>query len=182
MTSSSEPEAAAADPSAAGDDPAAVAVAWVEAAMDHKDLRAAWPLMERDLRLVLAQHWVLSHAEMQSDIIGPQAGWDMLAQGLAVDPSNHPLWDRFAKERLLRWRQYWGKFSARTWKVRETEMLGTDAAIVTFTEPRLPALETKPGPPPVFRRFALRRTDGVWLLAGLDGRNVFRPGWPPSRA
>lgn len=150
--------------------------------MDRKDLRAAWPLMERNLRLVLAQHWVLSHAEIGSGVVGPQAGWDMLAQGLAADPSTHPLWDRFARERLVRWREYWGKFSTRTWKVRETESLGADVAIVTFAEPRLPALETKPGPPAVFRRLAMRRSGGSWLVAGLDGRNVFHPGWPPSPA
>ncbi|HVE45411.1 MAG TPA: hypothetical protein VNA57_01505 [Acidimicrobiales bacterium] len=175
MTSSSEAEAAP-------DDAVAVAVAWVDAVMDRKDLRAAWPLMERDLRLVLAQHWVLSHAEIGSELIGPQPGWDMLAQGLAADPSSHPLWDRFAKERLLRWREYWGKFSTRTWKVRRTESPVPDVAIVTFAEPRLPALETKPGPPEVFRRLALRRSGGTWLVAGLDGRNIFRPGWPPFRA
>lgn len=180
VTSSSEPETTG--PATAGDDPAAAAVAWVEAVMDRKDLRAAWPLMERDLRLVLAQHWILSHAELGSDFIGPQPAWDMLAQGLAADPSTHPLWDRFAKERLLRWREYWGRFSARTWKVRETERLRPDAAIVTFGEPRLPALEAKPGPPPVLRRLALRRRGNTWLVAGLDGRNVFRPGWPPSKA
>lgn len=178
VTSSSEPEATA----TAAAEPATVAVAWVDAVMDRKDLRAAWPLMERYLRLVLAQHWILSHAELESDFIGPQAGWDMMAQGLAADPSTHPLWDRFAKERLLRWREYWGTFSSRTWKVRETEMFRADAAIVTFTEPRLPALEAKPGPPPVFRRLALRRSRDTWLVAGVDGRNVFRPGWPPSKA
>lgn len=173
MTSSSEP---AASP---GDAPG-VAVAWVEAVMDRRDLRQAWPLMEPNLRLVLAQHWILSHAEAGSEVVGPQAGWDMLAQGLAAEPSTHPMWDRFAKERLLRWREYWGKFSARTWKVREAERLGPDLEIVTFAEPRLPALETKPGPPPVFRRLAVRRSHGTWLVAGLDGRKIFRPGWPPA--
>lgn len=155
-------------------------MAWVDAVMDRKDLRAAWPLMEGNLRLVLAQHWVLSHAEAGSDLIGPQAGWDMLAQGLAADPSSHPLWDRFAKERLLRWREYWGDFSARTWKVRDTEQVGPGLEVVTFAEPRLSALEAKPGPPPVFRRLAVRRTEEKGLVAGLDGRRIFRPGWPPS--
>lgn len=163
-------------------DVSAVAVAWVDAVMDRKELREAWPLMERDLRLVLAQHWILSHAEVGSGFIGPQAGWDMLAQGLAADPSTHPLWDRFAKERLLRWRGFWGTFSARTWKIRSTENAGADLEVVTFAEPRLPALEAKPGPPPVLRRLALRRSGGTWLVAGLDGRNIFRPGWPPGRA
>jgi hypothetical protein len=167
------------DAADARDDAEGVVVAWVEAVMDRRDLRQGWPLMERDLRLVLAQHWVLSHAEAGSDLIGPQAGWDILAQGLAAEPSTHPLWDRFAKERLLRWREYWGKFSARTWKVRDTERVGADLEIVTFAEPRLPGLETKSAPPPVFRRLAVRRSGGTWLVAGLDGRNIFRPGWPP---
>lgn len=158
-------------------------MAWITAVMDRSDLRHAWGLSERDLRLVLAQHWILTQGESGAQLIGPRAGWDMLAQALAAHPSSHPLWDRFAEERLERWREYWGKFSTRTWKARaETEKPGPDLEIVTFAEPRLPALEARPGPPPVFRRVAVRRAgDGAWLVAGLDGRNLFRPGWPPSR-
>ena len=164
-------------------DARATAVAWVEAVMDRRDLRAAWPLTDPELRLVLAQHWILSHAEAGADFIGPQAGWDMLAQGLAAEPPSHPLWDRFAKERLRRWREYWGTFRASTWKAGErTDTVRPGVEVVTFAEPRLPALETRPAPPAALRRLAVRRSGDGWLVAGLDGRNLFRPGWPPGRA
>ncbi|MEO6121674.1 MAG: hypothetical protein ABIW46_09525 [Acidimicrobiales bacterium] len=158
------------------------AVAWVRAVMDERDLRAAWPLTEADLRLVLVQHWVLSHHE-DEDLVGGYEGWPALAAGLAADPPVSALWDRFADERLKRWRQYWAGFSARTWDLRdEPELPRPGLEVVTFIEPGR-KLNLKPGAPITFRRLAIRRQvgqDAGWLVAGVDGTNLFRPGWPPG--
>jgi len=156
-------------------------VAWVRAAMDERDLRAAWPLTEPDLRMVLVQHWVLSHHE-DADLLGPPAAWEALAAELAADPPTSALWDQFAAERLKRWRQYWTGFSARTWDLRdEAEVPRPGLEIVTFIEPGR-KLQLKPGSPVSYRRLAVRRHGGRWLVAGVDGTNIFRPGWPPVPA
>ena len=49
-------------------------------------------------------------------------------------------------------------------------MLDLDLEVVTFTEPGDGGLE---------RRFALRHTESGWLVAGVNGDQLFQPGWPP---
>ena len=167
-------EPAAQPPGVAGaQSPEAAATAWVEAVMDRRDLAAAWRLTDPTLRLVLAQYWIWSHRG--EAVVGAQEEWDRLARALAECPSAHPLWERFASDRLRRWREFWSGFSAKTWEVRdEPEPIGVGLEVVTFAETGGPAL-------PV-RRFAVRDTPDGWLVAGLDGTALFQPGWPPSPA
>ena len=163
----------------ATDSPEAVARAWVEAVMDRGDMAAAWVLTDPDLRLVLAQHWIISR---QGD--PALAGYepDALARDLAASSSPHPLWDRFASDRLRRWRQFWAGFGTQTWDVAdETQRLMPGVVVVTFMEKHRLLGWAKPGPPAATRRFAVRSTPRGWLVAGLDGSALFRPGWPPTQ-
>ncbi len=157
----------------------AAALAWVEAAMDRADMRATWELTDPQLRLVLAQHWIMSR---QGDPAVHGEDRDALARGLAACPSEHPLWDRFASERLRRWRQFWAGFSTKTWGVSEdTQDLMPGVKVVTFMEKHRLLGWARPGPPPATRRFAVRSTPKGWLVAGLDGSALFEPGWPPAK-
>lgn len=157
-----------------------VAVAWVTAVMDDRDLRVAWELTDADLRLVLVQHWILSHHG--EALVGSPEGWDDLAAGLAASPSTHAGWDLFAAERLKRWRLHWLGFSAHTWDLRDEDEIPAPAMeVVTFIEPGR-KLSRQPGAPVTYRRLALRRGDDGWRVAGVDGTNLFRPGWPPTPA
>ncbi|MGH9282702.1 MAG: hypothetical protein ACRD0S_07165, partial [Acidimicrobiales bacterium] len=90
---------------------------WVRLVMDDRDLAAAWPRTDPPLRKVLAQHWIL---QSEPEVVGPPEGWESMADRLAADPPAHPLWPRFAAERLARWREFWPGFSAVTWGVRDT--------------------------------------------------------------
>ncbi len=164
------------------DGPDAVALAWVEATMEAGDLRRAWEHTDPDLRLVLAQHWIMSQ---QHDADVAAQDLDALAAGLAAPSPGHPLWDRFASQRLRRWRQHWGNFTTMTWGIAdERQELSPGIEIVTFMEKHRLLDWAQPGSPPVTRRFALRSTlpstGGGWLVAGLDGSALFRPGWPPA--
>ncbi len=162
------------------DSPEAAARAWVESAIDQRDLRRAWALTDATLRLVLAQHWILSRSDDPETAAEDR---DALAAALAASPSQHPLWDRFASERLRRWRQHWGAFSLQTWDLaEERQQLAPGIEVVTFMEKHRLLDWAKPGPPPVTRRFALRITPEGWMVAGLDGSALFNPGWPPTPA
>ncbi len=156
-----------------GGGPRQVAAAWVEAVMDRGDLGAAWPLTHPTLRLVLAQHWIWS--QRGHSVVGDdEAEWDELAAALVGGPGRHPLWERFAADRIRRWREFWPGFSVRTWAAREEpEPIGVDLEVVTFVETG--------GPPLPARRFAMRDTPEGWMVASLDGSALFRPGWPPAR-
>ncbi len=156
--------------------PQAAAVRWVEAVMGRGDLAEAWPGTDPVLRLVLAQEWVWSRRH--DPAIGHEADWDEIANGLARGPGGHALWDRFAGDLISMWRQSWSGFDPATWDVRaEPEVLDLDLEMVTFAE-RGPVSE-HPAGAAFARRFAMRHTGKGWLVAGINGDQLFRPGWPP---
>lgn len=178
MTVADAGGAGPAPPPPAPDDPAvAQAKAWVHAVMDERDLATAWPLTDPDFRKILAQHWILS---APADVVGPPEQWEALADGLAACSPSHRLWDRFAVERMRRWREFWTGFSAVTWGVRSRSDPRPDVAVITFVEPRGKLMSLRPGPPLEFRHIAVRDTPDGWLVTGVDGNNLFSPGWPPG--
>lgn len=165
------PEAAGPDPSG----PQSAAMAWVEAVMDLADLGRAWPLTDPTLRLVLVQDWIWAH---RRDPVVAVDDPDGLASLLARNPPEHFLWDRFARDQIGEWHAVWRGFGSRTWRAREgPEVVDLDLEMVTLVE-----AGPTPGAaaPPLVRRFLLRHTDAGWLVGGLSGHRVFRPGWPPS--
>jgi hypothetical protein len=164
-----------AEPATVPPTPQEVAAAWVEAVMDRGELRAAWPLTDDTLRLVLAQDWIWAHRH--HPWVGHDADWDALARALSSPRPDHPLWDRFAEEQLELWQKIWKGLSARTWRPEEDpEVLALDLEIVTFVEPAAEDL----GRHAFARRFALRHTEDGWRMASINGEQMFSPGWPPS--
>ena len=165
--------------------PQAAALAWVEAVMDRADLARAWELTDPTLRLVLAQDWVWNHRHDLAAADGrggevDSRGWDELARGLASSPPEHGLWDRFAADTIGTWQQIWKGFSTRTWRISDQpEVLGLDLEMVTFVEASGNG-EPQPRRFALARRFAMVHTDSRWVVASINGDQLFRPGWPPS--
>lgn len=159
--------------------PQEVAVRWVKALMDDRDVVAAWKLTDPTLRLVLAQDWVWTNRHHPK--IGHDRSWDDLARGLAAVPPEHELWDAFARELLTRYHKMWAGFSSRTWATwDEPEVVDLDLEIVTFLESDGGPVRFEPGRSALARRFALRHTDDGWRVASVSGGQMFVPGWPPS--
>ncbi len=151
--------------------PQAAAVGWVEAVLDRGDLLAAWPETDPVLRLVLAQDWVWTNRH--DPAIGHDHDWDEIARGLASIPPESPHWGRFAADLVATWRRAWKGFEPRGWYVAPTpEVIGLDLEMVSFIE----------RPSALTRRFAMRHTDGGWLVASVDGDLQYEPGWPPRLA
>ncbi len=151
--------------------PQAAALAWVRAVVDERDLAAAWARTDPVLRLVLAQDWVWNHRH--DPAVGHDADWDAVARGLAASPSDHPLWERFETELLAMWERTWKGFGSDTWDVVDApEVLDLDLEIVTFVEKEAA----------LARRFAMRHTPDGWLVASVNGDQLFEPGWPPRVA
>ncbi len=160
--------------------PQEAATRWVKAVMDDGDLRAAWPLTDPVLRLVLALDWVWSHRHHPT--IGHDRSWEEIARGLAAVPPRHELWDAFVAELLERWRKMWTGFSSTGWVAwDQPEVVGLDLEIVTFLERDGDRpVRFEPGRSGLARRFALRHTSEGWQVAGVSGDQMFVPGWPPS--
>ena len=156
------------------------ATKWVEAIMDRGDLRAAWPLTDPTLRLVLAQDWVWTHRHHPT--IGHDRSWDELARGLAALPPATELWGPFAEELKSRWQKTWTGLSAITWSTwDQPEVVGLDLEMVTFMERDGDRpVRFEPGRSAFARRFVMRHTDHGWQVAGVNGDQLFVPGWPPS--
>ena len=156
------------------------ATRWVEAIMDRGDLRAGWPLTDPTLRLVLAQDWVWTHRHHPT--IGHDRSWDELARGLAALPPAAELWGPFAEELIGRWQKTWSGLSAITWATwDQPEVVGLDLEMVTFMERDGDRpVRFEPGRSAFARRFVMRHTDQGWQVAGVNGDQLFVPGWPPS--
>lgn len=148
--------------------------------MDRGDLAMAWPLTDPTLRLVLAQDWVWTHRHHPR--IGHDRSWDELARGLAAVPPGPELWDALAEELIGRWQKTWKGLSARNWAAwDQPEVVGLDLEMVTLLERDGDApVRFEPGRSAFARRFAMRHTDHGWLVAGVNGDQLFVPGWPPS--
>jgi hypothetical protein len=148
--------------------PQAAAVAWVETVLERGDLRAAWPDTDPILRLVLAQDWVWTNRH--DPVIGHDHDWDEIAHGLAAVPPADAFWERFAVDLIGTWQRAWKGFDPRRWFVASTpEIVDLDIEVVSFIE----------RPSTLTRRFAMRHTDGRWLVASVDGDQWYEPGWPP---
>jgi hypothetical protein len=171
------------DPAAEGQAPApgspqASALAWLEAAMDRRDLAAAWAITDPTLRLVLAQEWMWRRGSEQLLSDGEER--DAVAAALAAS-SEHALWDRFAAEVTGEWQRAWKGFSARTWRAwNQPEVVSLDLEMVTLVETGGAEVAGDPRRASFTRRFLVRHTADGWLVAGLTGEHVFRPGWPPA--
>ena len=83
---------------------------------------------------------------------------------------------------ISRWHTIWKGFSARTWRLAtEPEVIGLDLEMVTFLESEDEyRVRFEPGRSAFARRFAMRHTDQGWMLASVNGDQMFVPGWPPS--
>lgn len=153
--------------------------------MDRGELGAAWPATDPELRLVLAQDWVWNHRH--DPAIGHDADWDAIARGLAAVPPDDPLWHRFSNDVVTTWKRTWKGFSPETWGVwDQPEVLDMDLEMVTFVERDSsvhPAQGVEqplhPGNSTFTRRFAMRHAGGEWLVASVNGDQLFEPGWPP---
>ena len=154
------------------DSPQGAAQAWVHEVLIRRDLAAAWPATDPQLRLVLAQDWVWNHRHDPAIGHGGDQDWDEIADGLAAAPHAHPMWDRFATDLITTWERTWRGFGTDAWNVLpEPEVLDLDLELVRFEE-----AETG-----LTRRFVLRHADGNWLVASVSGEQLFEPGWPPRQ-
>lgn len=149
---------------------------WLEVVADRRDLAAAWPLTDPDLRLALVQSWICA------GLAPPDVDSQSIARLLAA-PSQptHPLWNEFAAWRIGRWDAVFPDYvtdASRRGTVSSPYLSGVGLEAVLISD-------TPTGPRVVggriveVQRSSVRHTSGAILLAGL-GAALPVPGWPPA--
>ncbi len=151
--------------------PAATAAAWARLVLDDDNLGAAWPLMDRPLRLALVQSWLLNA------YTGPLRDKDMLAG--VIEEGGHPLWAKFAAWRMQRWHAETFAFLLPGWGVVSIpEAAAPDIEFVGLTS-ATGGHAVEAGRPLTVQTLTMRFVGQRWLLGGI-GRTLTVPGWPPS--
>lgn len=154
------------------------AAAWrfLRPAVEHADLCSAWPALHADLRLCLAQQWVLDNATDIAD-----GGYDRaeVAAGLAGLVPGHELWRHFERVHVRSLRALLP--SPRAWGIGDrTRLVGPDLELLYLHD-------TSDLPDRVWRAGEVRRvvpllmrwTGERWTVGNLGSDRAPVPGWPP---
>jgi hypothetical protein len=151
--------------------PAAAAAAWARLVLDDYNLEAAWPLMDRPLRLALVQSWLLNA------YTGPLRDKDSLAS--VIEGGGHPLWAKFAAWRMQRWHADTFAFLLPGWGVVSIpKSAAPDIEFVGLTS-GTGSHGVEAGKALIVQALTMRYVGQRWLLGGI-GRTLAVPGWPPS--
>lgn len=153
--------------------PIDAAFRWFSAVVGERDLRSAWAITTDDLRLALAQSWLITTDRAD---LGADARARAIADG---DPG--ALWDEFEQWRLTRWLTL-------TWTdvvedgfstYSEPEFAAPEICFVRFVPGQISAQVDSDSEPMWMITFTLRYDAEGWRVAGI-GRRLPVPGWPPT--
>jgi hypothetical protein len=154
--------------------PVAAARAWLECLARGED-REAWKGLDRDLRLALAQEWILAnqaHPQVSSH------DWDQLAADLARREPAHPLAEPMLSGKLAVLRAHYAVWDAETWGAAGTpHRIGVDYEVVEWAPADDGILVVDAQRLSEFP-LLLRRVGPEWLVANFRVAYVI-PGWPP---
>ncbi|QQM52595.1 SEFIR domain-containing protein [Rhodococcus pyridinivorans] len=141
------------------------------------DMREAWKRMDRDLRLTLAQDWILANAS-HPNLAGRDH--DEMANSLAELESRDPIFKDFLWSQLRKFQEAYKEIDTDDWGATEKPRrykIEYELVILIPTNGEVTVWE--PGTHRPAKAFIMRRRLQTWLLAGFDTR-IARPGWPPT--
>lgn len=145
-------------------------------AVEHADLRSAWPALHADLRLCLAQQWVVDNPDDISD-----GGYHRaeVAAGLACVEPAHELWRHFARVHLHTLREMLP--SSRAWGIGDrTRLVGPDLEMLYLHDTSdMPDGVRHPGDMRRVVPLLMRWTGERWLVCNIGSARTPAPGWPP---
>lgn len=141
------------------------------------DILEFWKGLDRDVRLALAQWWILGNAD-HPNLIGVDR--DELAARLSAVQPEHPLAGPFLAAQLNRFQQAYAGVDLQHWGTAEKRRTyKMDYEIVILMPTYGEELEWQPGMMHPTATFVMRRGLGKWLTAGFNNE-ITRPGWPPT--
>ena len=141
------------------------------------DILEAWKGLDRDVRLAMAQWWILGNADHPS-LIGVDR--DELAAALSAVQPNHPLAQPFLVTQLTRLQHGYAEVDPEhrgAAEKRRTYQMDYEIVILIATYGE--ETEWQAGMANPTSTFLMRRGLGKWLIAGFNGA-IIHPGWPPT--
>ena len=149
---------------------------WI-ALVRQDDIANAWRLMERDVRLALAQDWILANADHPT--VSPY-GRDELAAALSALSPDHALAAPFLQSQLSKFQTAYGHIDEDTWGTAERRRVyNIEYELIILIETKSEQTRWEPGMWIRSASLVMRRQTTEWLVAGFDGK-IPHPGWPPT--
>ncbi|AMU74381.1 hypothetical protein BAB79_06695 [Mycobacteroides abscessus] len=141
------------------------------------DIAAAWQLMERDVRLALAQDWILANADHPN--LSPY-NRDELAADLSALTPQHELAAPFLASQLGKFQSAYGHIDEENWGSAERRRVyNIEYELVIMVETKGEHTRWESGTWAPTAALVMRRQTTEWLVAGFDGK-IAHPGWPPT--
>jgi hypothetical protein len=155
------------------------AAAWLGLILGERNLDAAWPATDPNMRLAIAQGWLFKRGEATDTR-------DELARSLAEAPSSAELWPTFSNGVLDAFADNWPFFDYEGyWGVIDMpEPIAVDGlelvcfAMIEGAPPGV--IEVEAGEPWAVLPLLMRSTGEGWLVAGVSQSGPPMPGWPPT--
>lgn len=155
-----------------------VSTAWsfLRPVAEQHDLRTAWPVLDADLRLALAQQWILDNA-----VAVEHDGHDRqeLAAAICTEEPEHPLWHDFERvhlrgfDRVLPSPEAWGIGTG-------TRLVGPDLEVLYLHDTSdSPDGLWHPGEGRHVYPILMRWDGNSWHIRNLGSEIEPVPGWPP---
>ncbi|NNN38140.1 toll/interleukin-1 receptor domain-containing protein [Streptomyces sp. S3(2020)] len=136
------------------------------------NVREVWRRLDPDLRLALAQDWVLANSG-HPEVRGHDR--DELADALAEERAGHPLAGALLEGRVAVLREHYAAVNPASWgPVANPRRIGVDHAIVEMGS------SSGGGSPSPERSLLMRKVGRAWLVANFRAAYVI-PGWPPRQ-
>jgi hypothetical protein len=159
--------------------PIMAALRWLTAVLTLEDVDAAWPDVDPELRLVLAQCWLWRHRD------DPSLAFHELeaaASELADEYPDHELWPEFSGALLadVRTRWPWLDLASIAAAGRPRPVaIGYELVVLAPSDAGSPIISVEDLPDPSLQ-LLMHHSDARWLVSGLGSGELPRPGWPPA--
>jgi len=141
------------------------------------DIPTAWKLMERSMRIALAQDWILANADHPN--VSPYDREELVA-ALSVLSPDHALAAPFLQSQLRKFQTAYGHIEEGLWGAAERRRVyKIEYELIILIETKGEETVWEPGMWARHAAFVLRRQTTEWLIAGFDGK-IPHPGWPPT--
>jgi hypothetical protein len=154
--------------------PVEAARRWLEHVATRHDIRAAWPGIDPDYRLALAQAVIFLN---EGNPVVARSDRDELAHQVSSEDPRHALWPSFADLIIDELLHDLGEWNPEEWQAAAPSPTSPGYELVLFTR----AQGGGAGEPAEMhvRGVLMHLRDDRWLVAGLSARPA-TPGWPPD--